>query len=181
MARLAPRHAVAAAGLILAPRSDAGQARTPLRDRVAQAFTFTEDFFYLGLGLLLAGTVATLLVKLAASFWGHLAGGTLTDSVVPLLDQILLILMIGEILYTVQVSFREHVLVPEPFVLVALIAGVRRILVVTAEFAKLLEKGDAAFRNAMIELALLIAMTLALVGCLVALRKRHPAAVAERA
>lgn len=55
-----------------------------------------------------------------------------------MLDQLLLILMIIEMLYTVQVSFREHVPVPEPFVLV-------------------------------------------LVACLVSLRKRDKAAVAERA
>jgi hypothetical protein len=88
--------------------------------------------------------------------------------------------MIVELLYTVQLSFREHVLVPEPFVLVALIAGVRRILVLAPELPKVLEKGDAQFQNAMIELAVLTIMTLSLVFCLVLLRKRHPDAVAER-
>jgi len=33
--------------------------------------------------------------------------------------------MIVEILYTVQVSFREHALVPEPFLIVGLIVAVR--------------------------------------------------------
>jgi hypothetical protein len=80
----------------------------------------------------------------------------------------------------VQLSFREHVLVPEPFVLVALIAGVRRVLVLAPELPKVLEKGDAQFQNAMIELAVLTVMTLSLVFCLVLLRKRHPDAVAER-
>jgi hypothetical protein len=56
-----------------------------------------------------------------------------------------------EILYPVQVSFREHGLVPEPFVLVAMIAAVRRILVLTAEFGKLMERGAPVFRYAMIE------------------------------
>jgi uncharacterized membrane protein (DUF373 family) len=51
---------------------------------------------------------------------------------VDLLDRMLLILMIVELLYTVQVSFREHTLVPEPFLIVGLIAVTRRILVVTA-------------------------------------------------
>jgi hypothetical protein len=46
--------------------------------------------------------------------------------------------------------FRERVLVPEPFVLVALIAPVRRILVITAEFGTLSDQGEsAAFRYAM--------------------------------
>ena len=89
--------------------------------------------------------------------------------------------MIIEILYTVQVSFREHLLVPEPFVLVAIIAAVRRILVITAEFGTLMEQGASAFRFALIELALLTVMTGVLVACLVGLRKRDKAAVAERA
>jgi hypothetical protein len=46
-----------------------------------------------------------------------------------------LILLVIELLYTVQVSFREHGLIPEPFLLVGLIAAIRRVLVLTAEFA----------------------------------------------
>jgi uncharacterized membrane protein (DUF373 family) len=61
--------------------------------------------------------------------------------VVDLLDRILLILMIAEILYTVQVSFREHTLSPEPFLIVGLIAATRRILVITAEFSDLIDRG----------------------------------------
>lgn len=68
----------------------------------------------------------------------------------------------------------------EPFLIVGLIAATRRILVLTAEFSTLLESGGDTFRNAMIELGLLTALVLALVGSLVMLRKRHPEAVAER-
>src|SRR5262249_57854957 len=135
------------------------------------------DVGYVSLGLLLSGAALVLLVSLGINFWRGLGGGTLAGGVVVVLDQILLILMIVELLYTVQLSFREHVLVPEPFVLVALIAGVRRILVVTPELSKLLEQGEAQFRNAMIELVILTVMTLSLVWCLVLLRKRHPEAV----
>src|SRR5689334_660087 len=38
--------------------------------------------------------------------------------------------------------------------IIVLIAATRRILVLTAEFSKLLEQGEAAFRNAMLELGL---------------------------
>jgi uncharacterized membrane protein (DUF373 family) len=122
-----------------------------------------------------------LLVNAALYFGRKLLAGEIGSSVVAVLDQLLLILMIIEILYTVQVSFREHVLVPEPFVLVALIAGVRRILVITAEFGTLQGQGESAFRYAMIELGLLTVMTGVLVTCLVGLRKRDKEAVAERA
>ena len=99
--------------------------------------------------------------------------GTLSQDIVTVLDRILLILMIVEILYTVQVSFREHTLVAEPFLIVGLIAAIRRILVLTAEFSRLLEMGDVAFRNAIIELGLLTVMVGALVASLFMLRKPH--------
>ena len=89
--------------------------------------------------------------------------------------------MIVEILYTVQVSFREHALVPEPFLIVGLIAGIRRILVLTAEFGELLRTGGEAFRNAMLELGVLTVMVVALVGALTLLRRRAPDAAATRA
>src|SRR5262250_1751126 len=153
--------------------------RSSVRDGVSRAFTLVEDVVYVGLGLLLSGAAVVLLVSLVIHFWRGLVGGSL-PGVVVVLDQILLILMIVELLYTVQLSFREHVLVPEPFVLVALIASVRRILVLAPELPKVAEKGDVQFQNAMIELGVLTVMTLSLVFCLVLLRKRHPEAVAER-
>src|SRR5215510_16500250 len=154
--------------------------RSSARDNVSRGFTLVEDIVYVGLGLLLSGAAVVLLVSLVINFWRGLVGGTLAGGVVVVLDQILLILMIVELLYTVQLSFREHVLIPEPFVLVALIASVRRILVLAPELPKVVEQGDAQFQNAMIELGVLTVMTLSLVFCLVLLRKRHPDAVAPR-
>ena len=93
--------------------------------------------------MLAAGAVG-LLMNAAVTFARSIGAGAIGGSVVAVLDQLLLILMMIEILYTVQVSFREHVLVPEPFVLVAMIAGVRRILVITAEFGNLTAEGESA-------------------------------------
>ena len=89
--------------------------------------------------------------------------------------------MIVEVLYTVQVSFREHALVPEPFLVVGLIAGIRRVLVLTAQLSELTEKNAEGLRNAMLELALLTVLILALVGALGIVRRRAPSAVAEKA
>jgi uncharacterized membrane protein (DUF373 family) len=161
--------------------SPAGRARPAVRERIAQGFTQVEDVLYVGIGVMLAAGAVGLLISSGVSFTRSIADGVIAGSIVGLLDQLLLILMMIEILYTVQVSFREHVLVPEPFVLVAMIAAVRRILVLTAEFGKLMEQGDAIFRYAMIELGLLTVMTGVMVACLVALRKRNKEAVAERA
>jgi uncharacterized membrane protein (DUF373 family) len=152
-----------------------------VRERIAQAFTHVEDVLYVGIGVVLAAGATALLIEAAVTFTRGVGAGAIAGGIVGVLDQLLLILMMIEILYTVQVSFREHVLVPEPFVLVALIAAVRRILVITAEFGTLPEQGESGFRYAMIELGLLTVMTGVLVACLVGLRKRHREAVAERA
>lgn len=82
--------------------------------------------------------------------------------------------------YTVQVSFREHALIPEPFLLVALIAAIRRILILTAQFPQLVEKGEAVFGHAMIELGVLTGMIVALVISLVLVKKRPLRPGAER-
>ena len=162
--------------------SPAARARPAVRERIAQAFTQVEDVLYVGIGVVLAAGAVGLLINAAMTFARSVGAGAIGGSVVAVLDQLLLILMMIEILYTVQVSFREHVLVPEPFVLVAMIAAVRRILVLTAEFGKLMAEGEAVFRYAMIELGLLTVMTGVMVGCLVGLRKRDKdVAVAERA
>jgi uncharacterized membrane protein (DUF373 family) len=98
------------------------------------------------------------------------AGGALPGSIIVLLDQLLLVLLIVELLYTVHVSFREHVLTAPPFLLVALIAVVRRILLLTAETKTVTESRPEAFRDTVVELALLTVMSLSLVVCLYLLR-----------
>ena len=62
---------------------------------------------------MLAGAGVVLLVSLVVDFLRSLFGSSLLSGVIGVLDQVLLILMIVELLYTVQLSFREHVLVPE--------------------------------------------------------------------
>src|SRR6266849_2520942 len=129
------------------PESPTPEART----WIARAFTAVEDVVYIGLGLLLAGSALTLLVSGAISFARSAVDGSLPTSTVALLDRVLLILLVVELLYTVQVSFREHALVPEPFLLVGLISAIRRVLILTAEFRELEKMPDAAFRNFILE------------------------------
>jgi uncharacterized membrane protein (DUF373 family) len=150
------------------------------RKVVARAFTWVEDIVYVGLGVLLSVSALVLLIASTVSFSTDLVHGALPTAIVGLLDRLLLTLMIVELLYTVQVSFREHALVPEPFLIVGLVAAVRRILVVTAELTGVEGRTDDAFRVSMIELGVLAAMILVLVLSLVMLRSRHPDAVASR-
>jgi hypothetical protein len=70
--------------------------------------------------------------------------------------------MLVEILHTVRISIRSHTLVTEPFLVVGLIASIRRILVITLEAATMTKEGkwtpDGAsiFHASMIELGLLV-------------------------
>lgn len=143
-----------------------------LRVFVGQGLSLTEDVVYAGLGILLAIVAFALLFAAARDFAGVLLSGSLAGQVVGLLDQLLLILLIIELLYTVQVSFREHGLLVEPFLVVALIAVIRRILVLTAEISKLPQVGGAVFGHALAELGLLTLMVIVLVVALVMLQRQ---------
>jgi len=146
-----------------------------VRGWVSGQFTRVEDVVYVGLGILLSACALALLVTGGIDFAANLAGGGIAQRAVEILDRILLILLVVEILYTVQISFREHALTPEPFLIVGLIAATRRVLVLTAEFKDLLERGPEAFRAGMIELGLLAFLIVALVASLAVLRRRGAA------
>ena len=144
------------------------------RKSVARQFVRVEDFVYLGLGVLLTVCAGALLISGGVDLVRSLAAGRLPGDITDILDRILLVLLVVEILYTVQVSFREHTLLPEPFLVVGLIAAIRRVLVLTAEFKDILEKGQVEFRNAKVELGHLTLLDVALVVSLVLLRGRPP-------
>ena len=151
---------------------------TGTRRVISSGFTWLQDVVYIGLGLLLGVSAVAVLVQAGVELGQAVPHGLDTKSIVSLLDRILLALMIVELLYTVQVSFREHVLVPEPFVLVALIAAVRRILVITAEFGAQAPQEDL-LRQMLWELALLAVLVVVFVGSLVVLRGRESSTRAE--
>lgn len=130
-----------------------------------------EDAVYLGLGILLAGTALCMLFIAIRTFVTALAAGSLPGQIIDLLGQTLLILLILELLYTVEVSFREHSLVPEPFLVVALIATVRKVLVLTAQAIQVSESNELLFRHTLAQLGLLSLMVLVLVGSLVLLQR----------
>ena len=146
------------------------------RTAVIRTFGWVEDVVYVGLGVLLAVTAVALLVQGGVELVRVIATGVDARAAVALLDRILLALMIVELLYTVLVSFREHTLVAEPFLLVALIAAIRRILVITAEFGAQARPEETLFRHVMLELALLTVLIAVLVGSLTVLKRRSAAA-----
>jgi uncharacterized membrane protein (DUF373 family) len=143
----------------------------PVRARVVGALSLVEDVIYSGLGILLAVYALALLVKGFHNFLQLVSGNASNAQLVDLLDQVLMILLVVELLYTVQVSFREHGLVTEPFLVVGLISVIRRVLVLTAQLPELAQSPESSFRHAVMELILLTLMIVVLVGSLIFLRR----------
>jgi hypothetical protein len=97
--------------------------------RIAERIMFTV------VGLLLSAVALTLAFRSLQVVYSLIAARSIQT--IPLtahfLDFILLILMIAEIIYTVTLSLRGAVLSPQPFLIVGLIAVIRRILVLTVQ------------------------------------------------
>ena len=110
-----------------------------------------------------------------------------TETIFAIIDRLLVVLMLVEILHTVRVSFRSGALVPEPFLIVGLIASIRRVLVITLESSEafhgtgMAPEAALAFRWAMIELGVLAGLILVMVGAIFMLRRTRNAGPDEPA
>ena len=147
---------------------------------IARGFTVVEDVVYIGIGLLVAASAMALLANGFITFMQGMHGASLENSVIALLDNMLLVLLVVELLYTVQISIREHSIEPEPFLLVGVIAAVRRVLVITAEFGHIPQLPDAMLQRFLYELVVLTVLILVLVVSLLMLRKQGGDIAAKR-
>jgi phosphate starvation-inducible membrane PsiE len=116
--------------------------------------------------LVLIGVVlvilAVLLLKTSVfSMIESVDKGSIGKDAIEVLNSVLLVMMTMEIVYTVAVSLQSHTLVAEPFLIIGVIASIRRMLVITATSTDK-EAIPDAFRNTLIELGLLAATVIAL-------------------
>lgn len=157
-------------------RPGSERAGSALSDRVSGGLVAFEVFLYVAVGVLLA--VAAVLV-LAGTVSGlvhaveHSKGAV--EVAVIVLDRILLTLIVAELVYTLRFVLRTHEIVVEPFLYIGLIAVVRRILIVTAEFERTALSGRA-LTNLLLELGLLALLVPALALAIFLVRRTHRAA-----
>ena len=144
------------------------------RDRFFRWLGLGEDGIYLIAGGLIAATAVFLLISTGGTFIDAIKVGELHDHALQILDSLLLVLMLVEILHTIRIAILRHTLVMEPFLIVALIASIRRILILTPEAAEFVTSDQAAFRNTMLELGLLTLLILVLVVSIAVLRRYAP-------
>jgi hypothetical protein len=136
-----------------------------------------EVVIYSVLAVLLFVTALATIADAGKMLWQGLVHWKVAAETLLVLDQLLVVLMLVEVLHTVRISIRSHYLVTEPFLVVGLIASIRRVLVITLEAANLTKggtwsaDGPSIFRASMIELGLLGLLILILVFSITLLRR----------
>jgi uncharacterized membrane protein (DUF373 family) len=117
-----------------------------------------QDLVSVVVGTVLIVLAGAELVSGVVDFSGDLNKTSFDQAGINLLDRVLLVLILVEIVHTVVLSLRAHHLVAQPFIIVGLVAAIRRILVDLS--------GTATVPTA--QLALLIAMVFVFVAALLA-------------
>jgi uncharacterized membrane protein (DUF373 family) len=110
------------------------------------ALEHAQDIVTVTVGVVLIVLAATLAVSGVVGFIIDVQHQSVGSAAINLLDRVLLVLILVEIVHTVVLSLRAHRLAAQPFIVVGLVAVIRRILfllsnehtIPTAELALLL-------------------------------------------
>lgn len=131
------------------------------RERVQGGFGLVEDGLYVAVALALTLAGIALFGYVVYDFISRLSGGPkFTSLILELLDGLLLVFIITELIHTIRAVIDEKVLVSEPFLVVGVVAAIRRLVVVGAEAKDLL--GTPDFGDAMLEIGVLTGVILGL-------------------
>ena len=153
--------------------------------RTAHLIHKVEQMVYIAVAALLVLALALALLGAAALLWSGAGEFTATEPVYRIIDRLLFVLMLVEILHTVHASVRTGTLLCEPFLIVGLIACIRRVLVITLETSQITqpERWDVAkmplFQSNMIELGVLALLIAVLVGSIKLTRPGEHVAMSE--
>ncbi|HEV2086904.1 MAG TPA: phosphate-starvation-inducible PsiE family protein [Cryptosporangiaceae bacterium] len=129
-----------------------------------------ESVLYAIVGLLLIVAAGFVLVgTVQAVVQGFQAGDDVAEIGVVLLDRILLALIVAELAYSLRYVMQTHEITAEPFLFIGLIATVRRILIVTAEFERPAQDVDLTIL--LYELGLLALLTVGLAVAIFLVRR----------
>lgn len=150
--------------------------KSRLAERAGRVFIRIEFFAYLIVGLAFSVVAIFGLVGAGGALWGATTQFGDTTPLIIAIDRLLLVLMVVEILHTVRGSFQSGALTCEPFLVVGLIASIRRMLVITLESSQSREPGkwsadaQSLFNATLLELGVLAALILVMVLSIAALR-----------
>jgi len=138
-----------------------------VKEKIIHSLSFVEDFIYVIVALLLTASAVLLIYNEFISFPEFFKAENQVQTIIEIISKTLLLVMVLEILYTVRITIKEHVLCSEPFLIVGLIAAIRRILIISVETAYFQEK----INMYMLEIGVLSGMILVFVVSIVLLKK----------
>jgi uncharacterized membrane protein (DUF373 family) len=142
-----------------------------------RAFLQIEIVAYILLGLLLAVAAVLGIFDAASLLLAAVKDHEDALALVIAIDRLLFVLMVVEILHTVRASFRSGTLVCEPFLVVGLIASIRRVLVITLQSSQANVPGrpvmdaQALLHSTMLELTVLGGLILVMVVSIYMIRR----------
>ncbi len=99
------------------------------RQRLVGILAVLEDVIYISLSVLFFLASVYIMVDAVVSADWHSVPSLIGTT----LDRFLLVLMLAELLHTLLIFVRTHQFHHQPFLVVGIIAAIRRILVITAE------------------------------------------------
>jgi len=112
------------------------------RERFGDGLGTVEVVIYSMLAVLPAMTALVTTARAGKMLWDGLSRWSPAAQTLRVLNELLIVLMLVEILHTMRISIRSHkLMIVEPFLIVGLIASIRRTLVITLEAATLSRKG----------------------------------------
>jgi uncharacterized membrane protein (DUF373 family) len=159
------------------PDEHADRDTTRIGALAGRLFLRIEIYAYIVLGSLLALAAVIGIGSTMISLWDAALQRGNADTLVLTIDRLLFVLMVVEIMHTVRVSFRSGTLVCEPFLIVGLVASIRRVLVITLESSQDSQPGkwtpdiQGQFNGTMLELGVLGGLILIMVVSIYILRR----------
>lgn len=150
------------------------------RQLFASILSVVEHITYVVIGALLALATGMALAGASLLLWHGMHDWESTRTIFEIVDRLLIILMLVEILHTVSASVRSGGLAAEPFLIIGLIASIRRVLVITLQTSENMsghawtQEVQRQFHASTIELSVLGVLILVMVVAIYILRKVTP-------
>jgi len=139
------------------------------RPLLATILDYAQTVVYYGVTLVLLVAIGVLFVSVGTTLLAVFEVDPL-ETTLAVLDRVLLITIFVELLVTIEVLVQERKIVAEPFLLIGLLAAIRRILLVTAELGQSVSDPER-FLNLVTELGVLTALVISLAAALYIARR----------
>ena len=136
---------------------------------MATILGYAQTVVYYGVTLVLLVAIGVLFVSVGTTLLAVFEVDPL-ETTLAVLDRVLLITIFVELLVTIEVLVQERKIVAEPFLLIGLLAAIRRILLVTAELGQSVSDPER-FLNLVTELGVLTALVISLSAALYIARR----------